>query len=59
MKRVRCLPALVSCHIQKAPFSPTTASTGQKRAIISHQPAGRPVTGITSSPARFSASSAP
>ena len=32
-KRVLSLRALSSCHIQKAPFSPTTASTGQKRAI--------------------------
>ena len=33
--------------------------TGQKRAIRSHQPAGRPVTGITRNPAFFSASMAP
>ena len=53
------LARLWSCHIQKAPFSPTTASTGQKRAMWSHQPAGRPVTGMTRNPAFFNASMAP
>ncbi len=48
------LRALSSCHIQKAPFSPPRRRPARKRAIRSHQPAGRPVTGITRNPA-FSA----
>ena len=36
---------------KKAPFSPTTASTGHMRAMWSHQPAGRPVTATTRRPA--------
>ena len=49
------LARLASCRNQKAPFSPTTASTGHMRAMWSHQPAGRPVTGITSNPASLQA----
>ena len=53
-----CAAPAWSCAYQSAPFSPTTAATGQKRAIMSHQPAGRPVTGTTCSPASASRSSA-
>src|SRR5664279_3161014 len=42
-----------------APFSPTTASTGHIRAMWSHQPAGRPVTGMTHFPAARKRSIAP
>ena len=35
---------------EEGAFSPITPFTGQKRAIMSHQPAGRPVIGIKSMP---------
>ena len=41
------------------PLTLDSASTGQKRAMRSHHPAGRPVTGITRNPAFFNASMAP